>query len=373
MENNIYDPFGLVQNYRELAHGKARADAIRYAAEQADLNNDIPYMIFFREEFCEESNWYADNIDIFTVLPELLALSDKYPDAEPVPFQYDDIMDNVLMYYGNMFLSSSEFYQIPLEECIKFSNDYKRRWMAAGHNANRPYRYMASFYRATGHTADAIKAFKNFKGLPLEPCECPGCIANSEIYHYLFATGEKEKADKIAAKIENGTIKCRGAFDNSFSLLRLKSNYLDYYIAHGCYEKAAECAAVLEHSQCNTKEFKPWASIMCAYVYSKPGRAMRIYKKHCQEWEEERNPFTKFFEYKCAACFFKGLQKAKDTVKIHFPASFPLYNTDNIYKISALIEYYYKGAEDIAAKFDQRNGTDKFTNGLGITFKNAGN
>ena len=100
---------------------------------------------------------------------------------------------------------------------------------------------------------------------------------------------------------------------------------------------------------------------------------MRIYKKHCQEWEEERNPFTKFFSYKCAACFFKGLQKAKDTVKIHFPASFPLYNIDNIYKISALMEYYYKGAEDIAAKFDQRNGTDKFTNGLRITFKNAGN
>ena len=50
MYNNGYDPEILVHNYRKIGHGKARAGAIRSAINQADLNNDIPYMMFFREE-----------------------------------------------------------------------------------------------------------------------------------------------------------------------------------------------------------------------------------------------------------------------------------------------------------------------------------
>ena len=46
MYNNGYNPETLVYNYRRIGHGKARADAIRSAVSQADLNNDIPYMIF---------------------------------------------------------------------------------------------------------------------------------------------------------------------------------------------------------------------------------------------------------------------------------------------------------------------------------------
>ena len=47
MYNDGYNPEALVYSYRRLGHGKARVDAIRSAVSQADLNNDIPYMIFW--------------------------------------------------------------------------------------------------------------------------------------------------------------------------------------------------------------------------------------------------------------------------------------------------------------------------------------
>ena len=372
MDGSVYNPEGLVYSYRKLAHGKARADAIHYAAEQADLNNDIPYMVFFREEFCLESIWYADEINIYTVFPELLSLTDKYPDIERTPFQYNSITEEVLYIYGAVAVDSGNFYQIPLKDCINFLNGFKERWTAAGHSACQPYYYMFLFYIDAGDGINAAKCFKAYKSCPVGDRECKGCSANAEIEYYL-QSGEKEKADSLALKIENGILRCKDSFNSSFSMLRMKRIYLKYYICHGDYENAAKCAYILEHNNSQEKDFHPWAFIMCAYVYSKPGRAMCIYKKHWQEWEEERNPIEKFFAYKCAACFFKGLGKLKgtDTVKICFSGSFPLYNKDNVYKVSGITEYYYKGAEEIAAKFDKRNGTHKFIKELEMTFANV--
>ena len=56
MENSNYNPEKLVYNYRSFEHGKAKINAIRAAVKQADDNNDIPYMIFFRKELCSESS-----------------------------------------------------------------------------------------------------------------------------------------------------------------------------------------------------------------------------------------------------------------------------------------------------------------------------
>ena len=109
---------------------------MRYAIQQADLNNDIPYMVFFRQEFCNEAMWYADEIDIYTVFPELLSLIDRYPDTEPV-LPNNDIMEDVLYIYGSMVVDSSDYYQIPFKECERLFDDYTKRMTSAG--SGMPY------------------------------------------------------------------------------------------------------------------------------------------------------------------------------------------------------------------------------------------
>ena len=125
MYNDGYNPEALVYSYRRLGHGKARVDAIRSAVSQADLNNDIPYMIFFREELCEEPYWFVDELDVVTVFPELLAIMDKYPGTTPVRFQggIDNTL-NTLNTYKDLLDVCTSFYQIPMEDCINFHNDF---------------------------------------------------------------------------------------------------------------------------------------------------------------------------------------------------------------------------------------------------------
>lgn len=371
MYNDGYNPEALVYSYRRLGHGKARVDAIRSAVSQADLNNDIPYMIFFREELCEESYWFVDELDVVTVFPELLAIMDKYPGTTPVRFQggIDNTL-NTLNTYKDLLDVCTSFYQIPMEDCINFHNDFMKRWLAYGRTAREAYHMFFDFYLETGDLDNAAKYLHKLKQIPAETYDCVACAVTGEIKYYLL-NNEKDKADKLAEKVEDGTYRCNSRWSDS--ILKLRKSYLKYYILHGDYEKAAEITYLLEHSGSQMNVYNKYASFMCAYVHSKPGRGLRIYKKHWKEWQEENNQYERYYIFKDAACFFKGLEteRSKDTVRLELDKKFPLYNEENIYNIKSMSEYYYKEAEDIARKFDKRNGTGRFISELEMSFANV--
>lgn len=366
MDKDIYNPEKLIYGYGKLGHGKARAEAIRYAIGQADLNNDVEYMVYFRIELCEESEWYGNGLDIVTVFPELLAVADKY--AGQIG---NSTLENILWTYEDLVDICIEFYQIPFNDCQNFINDFKKRWTLSGHGFREPYRMMAEFYLEAGYLEEAGRAVSLLKTSHMEHYDCEGCAANTELSYYL-ANNEEEKADQIAVKINNGIFTCGGNISDSNSIYRMNKRYLKYYIMNGEYEKAAEKARLLERASSSAIDYKLWASFMCAYVYNATGRGLRIYKKHWKDIENEQRPEYMYYSFKDTACFFMGLKKAKDgeNVKLQLDNTFPLYNENNIYSIESLSEYYYKKAEDVAKKFDQRNSTDKYMKELRMSVEN---
>lgn len=376
MGDNTYKMENLVFSYRKLGHGKARAAAIRCAIEQADLNNDIPYMVFLREELCSESLWYLNGLDVITIFPEILALIDRYPDVSLTRFQKGepDIIKPVLWLYEALLSVCSDFYQVSLGDGIKFCNDFLKRWTAYGHDAKEPYRIITEFYMSTGDMDSAGIYFNKFKQCGGTECYCePSCAANTDIRYYLL-DNEKEKADKIAEDILNYKIKSYSLETNA--MMRMESTYMRYYILHGDYAKAAECAHILEYSNIETSEFKQWMAFMCAYVHENPGHALHIYKKYYKEWHKEDNPFLKYYTFMNTACFFKGITKEKRTGTVHIGQNVYLppeavAGREGVYNINILAEYYYNEAFGIAQRFDSRNGTNKFTDELYMSFENV--
>lgn len=53
----VYDPIKLKNCYDKLLHGKTKMEAIRSAIKEADDNNDLPFMVYFREDLCHESTF----------------------------------------------------------------------------------------------------------------------------------------------------------------------------------------------------------------------------------------------------------------------------------------------------------------------------
>jgi len=375
--DNSYNPDRLLRYIYQCNHGRAMINALRYAIEQADINNDVPYMVYFRTLLCWEADDYGDRLDIVTIFPEMLAVIDRYPVIEAIPYRMDNAMQEVLWAYETLLCVCGDFYQVSMKDCLEFTSDFERRWLATGHGERESDRMTAGLYVDFGNMEEAGKYISRMQKSPFNSYDCPGCCAFTEITYYLH-NNEKEKADKIAEKVSNYSIVCTNSRDKA--LLLTKTEYMRYYIIHGDYGKAAEEAYILEHSGEDRRAFIHRAEFMCAYVHSKPGRGLRIYKKYWKEWQEERNMYIRYENFKSAACFFKGIEKdrCKDTrnmsagtIKLALGNSFPLYSEDNIYNLEELSQYYYKEAENIADKFDKRNGTKRFIKELKEAFTNV--
>ena len=353
-----YNPEEIKNHYNEIPHGKAKSDAIRQAIEMADQNNDLPFMIYFREEICAESCFYGNTMEMMVVFLEMLSIIDRHPDIPSTQFDagYKNALDHILWIYKWVVEECASFYQIPMEDCIKFFEDFKKRSQSYGYNL-RPY-YKAFYYFYDWDKEKADKAFHNFERIPRDGnSDCHACERNTEIEFYL-KNGNFRKAAKLSADIEDFRLTCG---DHWSAWLRMKILFFDYYMDNCEFEKATEIALILERRISDKKEFQIWGNIINCYAHTKPGRALRVYKKYWRTLEDWRTPQDLFESMMNTCCFWHVIKLGgKETAKLDLDNSFPLYNEDKSYNIEDLYNYYYNKAEDIARKFDKRNNADSY-------------
>lgn len=365
-----YNTAEIKNNYDQLPHGKAKADAIRQAIEMADQNNDLPFMIYFREEMCHESCFYGNTMEMMVVFPEMLSIIDRYPDISSTQFdtEYKNALDHILWIYKWVVEECASFYQIPMDDCMKFFEDFKKRSKSYGYNL-RPY-YKAFYYFYDFDKEKADKAFYNFEKTPRdENSDCHACEKNTEIEFYLHK-GNLSKALELSEDIEDFRLTCG---DHWSAWLRMKILFFDYYMDNCEFEKATEIALILERRINDKKEFQIWGNIINCYAHTKPGRALRVYKKYWRTLEDWRTPQDLFESMMNTCCFWYVIKLGgKETAKLGLDSSFELYNEERIYNVEDLYNYYYNKAEDIARKFDKRNGSDSYIKKLNKSLKIAG-
>lgn len=355
----FYDPEALQQTYDDLAHGRARMEAVRSAIEAADAHEDTPFRIFFRLELCLESCFYGDSMDMLVVFPEVLAIADRYPDTPSTCFDagYTDEMDHILWVYKWVLDACGSYYQIPMADCLKFFEDFKRRSQAYGYNL-RAYYYLLYFFYKRIDSEKAEEAYYAFESLPRDGnCDCKACERNS-VVNFWLNKGQPERARELAEDIEHFTLRC--GHDRQAAWLRLKTHYMEYHLLRREFEEAEQYCRILERQTMQDTEFQCWDSFLYCYAYRNMGKALRIYKAHWKDWLEERDPSEIFSNSKNIALFFKKLleERKTNTIKLSLDSAFPLYREDGQYKIAELYQYYYSRAKEMAQRFDQRNGTD---------------
>ena len=59
--------------------------------------------------------------------------------------------------------------------------------------------------------------------------------------------------------------------------------------------------------------------------------------------------------------------ESRPEVKLELPIDFPLYNEKGIYKVAQLRDYFYHQAEELALKFDARNGNNGYMERLKLS------
>jgi len=377
----MYDPEKMKEDYDRLEHGKVMMSAIRAAYEEADRQNDVPYQIYFRLELCHESCFYGDGLDMMVVFPEILALSDQHPDAPVTAFDqflYGDSLDHVLWVYKWVLGNCESFYQIPLEDCLGFFEDAKKRFQSYGYNLKPIYRIQYNFYQHIDKKK-AEEAFREYERLPRDyNSDCEACDRNTEIFFYLDK-GDLEKAGKLSADIESFKLTCSEKWS---AWLRMKKYFMHYYMKRKEYAKALEYAKLMERHLCGESEYERWDDFLACYAYSDLGKALKIYKEHWREWQSWRNPSDEFHFCINACRFFRELLESRKgqegigsgehgagrggsgdldpVIKLPLDNTFPLYQESGEYSIARMYDYYFEKAADLAAKFDARNQADGY-------------
>lgn len=356
----MYNPVKLKEECDKLEHGKSMIAGFRHAIKEADQNNDLTYQLFFRLELCYESVFFDDSMDMFIVFPEVLALIDKHPEIPSTPYSnvYKNGMEHVLWVYKWIINECMEYHQIPMEDCKRFAEDFKRRSLAYGYNLKPYYLCLYLFYKEIDK-AYAEQCFHKFEETPRDRnADCAACDRNREIEYYLNR-GNLKKAEELSADIENFKLTCGGGMS---AWLRMKIQYMNYYFEQGDFETAERYCRMIERRRNAFKEYEQWESFLYCYSHTNIGRALKIYKEHWKEWLHLRCPRDAFIADKYICVFFLKLGESlpEGMVKLGFDQTFPLYREDEQYSAAELYDFYYQKALDTAEKFDQRNGTDGY-------------
>ncbi len=357
-----YDPEWIMDELLEKTeHGKPAMEVLRQAIQEADRHQDVPWMFLFRIQFCRESTFYGDGLELLVTFPELLALSDKYP-QQPGNFRFvfDTEAEHVMWVYKWILDNCEDFYQISMEDCRKFFEDYRNRCVSMGLSLRNYYAAMYGFYWQIDEEF-AEECFHKYEKQPRDAhSDCKACERNMEIRFYLDRDN-LEKAEQLSKDIENFRLTC-GSNEKRSAWLRMKIAYMNYYMDHGEYEKAQSYARLVERYMNGETEYECWSDFLVCHAHTNIGKALKIYKEHWKEWLNLRCPMDIWDTEKSICIFLKQLKKARkgDTVKISYDPAFPLYREDCQYKIMDLYEFYYARAKQTAQKFDRRNGTDYY-------------
>lgn len=357
-----YYPEKMINEIEEnLSHGKARMEAIRYGIQQADEHHDLPYQIFFRIMACRESTFYGDSMDCLIIFPELLALADQDPQLPGNPnytFTYE--IEHVMWVYKWVLEDCVDYYQISMEDCRNFLEDYRKRCVSMGISLRNYYGSMYSFYWQIDQ-AQAAEYFHQFEKMPRDRhSDCKACERNMEIRFYLDQN-DFQKAQRLSREIENFSLICGGESRKS-AWLRMNVSYMHYYMKQKDYEKAETFCRLVERHMNGEAEYECWDDFLACYAHTNMGKALKLYKEHWKEWLKLRSPLEQLEAEENICIFFRELGNVRKgkTVKIHYDPSFPLYREDGTYRIKELFDFYYQRVWQTAEKFDARNGSDYY-------------
>lgn len=178
----------------------------------ADENKDLPYMLAFRLDICQESTFYGDSLDGLITFSEILSLIDQHPDI-PITWEWDEV------------------YNTGLERVL-----YTYKWILADG-------YFQEY--------EKLEDDKN--------ADCKACGRNFEIAYYLDK-GDIKKANQLAKDIENRTLIC-GENDSNGAWHRLKFRYLEYYLKQQDLEQAKVIVEQISKNPLQDKkltEFENW-------------------------------------------------------------------------------------------------------------------
>ncbi len=345
--------------YATIPHGEDSLAYLKKSIAEADNEKNIEEMLKLRHTYMEESVFYGDKFQMMLAFPEFLKLYEENPGAvEP---------DCALYPFMWMVEDSPKYWQITREQIDKYIERFKVFLEKNGYDLQQYYLRSSGAYeyidikKAAEYMSEFEKLYEAVKTEDDTNAEA------SRVYRDMY-TGD------IAGGLNrlNELLKTHDVPEFPRELF----GDIAYHLAlNGYYDEAdyyADMMLRLMNKERWTGSAMWIAKVIAVKTVTEVHRAYDIFCECAGIYSTMKDPAARFWFAAAAYRLMETLEKQDITeIHPHLSPDFELYSADRNYDTAKLKKYFLDTAEELAEKFDKRNGNTMFSDVLTVTFPDA--
>ncbi len=350
------------QFFEGLERGEAKAKGIKKALDHALEQQDVDAALQLYYLFMNEDVMHGNSYQAIILFPEYVAYFEDHPD------KHDEYNHDVMWTYKWIIANVLDFPQIPLSQIESLYEQYKDFCKKFNYNLRTYYGNICFLIQVhlgkdgvfCGMTAK--QAHSEMMKIPRDNLsDCVACETSSEVSYLINNDEPEEKIIKKAKGLIEGKLTCA---EQPHCAL---ANIAEYYLEHGDLTNATKFAEKAYHlinrDYANEDNLNVKKSIcMTVFSHSNPNKAIKILK-NVMRFVPENSNYNDLFEiYRSTYYFMYKLEERGAThIRLRLPfRDEDIITEDNVYEITALKEYFYNKAKELAVRFDERNGNSLF-------------
>ncbi|MGW4468004.1 hypothetical protein [Micromonospora sp. NPDC004704] len=272
-------------------------------------------------------------------------------DRNPQPYHQRHV-HTLLWHFKHMVNALLNFPEVPLERTYAVLDDMERRYREGGHSLQAVYKYRHLVARHRGADEETEEWYRRWVTAPRdELSDCAGCDPSGQVRH-LAGTGQIEAAVALAEPVLAGQLTCNEQPQGILTSLMVP------YLRSGRRERARDAhRRAYRRLRGNLADLGSIANHVefCA-VTGNESRGLEIVERHLDWLDRAPSPGDAMSFAAAAALLLRRLDETghgKLTVHRQAYGERPAAELP----VGALAEDLARIATDIAARFDNRNGT----------------
>lgn len=333
------------QSFSSLDRGVPRLTAIRDAIHEADQKKDLQWMFWFRYDYLEESIFCGDRYYAMIIFPELLSIYDQYPTLQ----EDGRVSRSMLIAFKWIVEAAPEFPQVSREEIDSYFRLFKRRLIEQGCSLSIYYMKRSLFYM---HVDRGIAAacFYRFLDAPLDSISDGKALYYDQQVQFYLSVDDEEQALKAAEPIFSGKLKSNSLPQATYH------DFIRYYFVKQNYEEAERYARMTEHRVNGDPYYLDIiGTLLSLCAVRDPEHGAALFCRNYPVFAASKNPWLRML-FLIGAAHLTARYAADGS----YPETLRLPAELQQETPAQLAASFYAQAEEAAAKFDARNGTDDY-------------
>lgn len=340
----------LLQVQNNSLHPREKANLLKEAIRIADENEDVEWAMELRLNLIYELNLLSEDVEEIVVFSKIL---DDYENNKDLVDEYE-----LLWKYKWIWVCALDVPEIPKEQVEAIGEDYKARILQNGYSLRSYYQCKAMMYIRVKQYEEAKECFDRMLDERPDELSCEACEMNFMLDYYL-ETGRFEEAYRRAQPLISRQVTCFEANLRAYMKLAF------YAQKAGKPEIAADMCARAEEALVGREKDEYillYLGLFVAYHFMiNPERGWE-YAERCISWSLRTNRHKR---YRFSCDMVEALKyESRPQVRLSLPVEFPMYHSDGVYSVDELRGYFYRQAEELAGKYDNRNGNSGYTDRL---------